>query len=303
MIQLDNATRKYGDFVAVDSLSFSIKPESGITALLGPNGAGKSTTMRMMTGYLRPDSGDIQILGHFLRDSGALEKVKKNIGYLPETSPLYPEMLVSEYLEFIGRVRGLKGEKLNERALQMVEKLELHSHLYTPIAHLSRGFRQRVALAGSLIHDPDVIILDEPTSGLDPNQIEHIRKIIKDLGKQRTVVLSTHILQEVEDLCDHVIILHRGKKVADDTKQNLTRSNHLRMKLKGANMETLKSFAGVFSVLSVAEDRDGFQVIVCDIQNHPPEEIYRELQKTDWIVREFHPLSRSLHDLFGQLTL
>ncbi|MBI41168.1 MAG: multidrug ABC transporter ATP-binding protein [Leptospiraceae bacterium] len=255
MIQVSGLKRSFGSFVAVRNVSFEIQPGRGVVGLLGPNGAGKTTTMRMLAGYLRPDEGSITVAGIEANSEDHRLSIKGQLGYLPENNPLYPEMLVSEYLEFMGRCRGMEGAPLQEAGRRMIQELELGSHFYTPIGLLSRGFRQRVGLAGALIHDPSVIILDEPTGGLDPNQIEHIRSLIRKLAEHRTVLLSTHILQEVEDICERVIIIHGGEVVADQPTQELKRSESIQVLLKKENASIqsmyreLSELSGIQSVL------------------------------------------------------
>ena len=304
MIQFESVTRKFGDFTAVSDLSFEIQRGTGITALLGPNGAGKSTSMRLLTGYLKATRGNIRLNGLSLNNPRNAVEVKKSIGYLPESSPLYPEMLVSEYLAFIGGVRGLKGSDLDRRIQEMTERLELGSHFYTPLGYLSKGFRQRVALAGTLIHDPEIIVLDEPTSGLDPNQISHIRKLIKELGKNRTLLLSTHIMQEVEDLCDRVIVISRGKIVADGSMEELRGAGSIELVVRGEGIEGILSG----SPLVTTVERSGktlendFEVFYINPGSSPPEELFRFIAGQGWDVRSFSPGVRSLQDIFQELT-
>ncbi len=303
MIELKGVHRSYGNFLAVQNLSFSVSSSTGITALLGPNGAGKSTTMKLMTGYLSTSEGEIRINGLSPSNPDEILPLKKQIGYLPETSPLYPEMFVSEYLEFIGRIHGLTGDRLGKRFRNMVDALELSSHLYSPISILSRGYRQRVALAGALIHDPDIIILDEPTSGLDPNQITHIRGIIRDLGKSKTVILSTHILQEVEDVCENVLIIHRGVLVANDRKSNLTNVRSCLIEARGKDiLTTLRSIPLVSSVEESDSVHGDFKRYTCSMREDQPEKLFASVADRGWEIREFRPLSRSMQEIFRELT-
>ena len=306
MIEVKSVTKSFSDFSALKNLSFRIENKSGITALLGPNGAGKTTTMRLLTGFLRPTSGDIYMNGLSVRDDRDLVEIKKTVGYLPENSPLYPEMLVSEFLEFMGQVRGMKGNYLEKRALEMIDALELGSHFYSPIGILSKGFRQRVALAGTLIHNPDIIILDEPTSGLDPNQILQIRNLIRELSKEKTLILSTHIMQEVEDICERVIIISRGQVVADENTEALRIAHSCAIVAKGEGIkESLLSFDGVRGVWSEENSLDvpeGFTRYICQMEKDEPEKIFSQLAVKKWEVREFAPLSKSLEDVFRELT-
>jgi ABC-2 type transport system ATP-binding protein len=217
-IQVKNLTKHYGLQKAVNNISFSIQ-KGEIVGFLGPNGAGKSTTMKIATGYLPPSEGSVMVCGQDVA-SNPLD-VKRHIGYLPEHNPLYLDMYVHEYLSFAGGAMGLEGEHKKKRISEMVSLCGLELEQNKKIESLSKGFRQRVGLAASLIHDPEVLILDEPTSGLDPNQIVEIRKVIKDISKDKTVIFSTHIMQEVQALCDRVIVINRGEMVADDRLENL----------------------------------------------------------------------------------
>ena len=305
MIEVSRLNKTFGDFMAVRDVSFSIDRSHGITALLGPNGAGKTTTMRLLTGYLSPTSGRVVMNGIELGDEDSRVQAKRHVGYLPESTPLYPEMLVSEYLEFMGRVRGLAPDVLERNARRVIEQLELGSHLYSPIAILSKGFRQRVGLAATLIHDPAVIILDEPTSGLDPNQISHIRSLIKELGKERTLILSTHVLQEVEDVCDRVIIINRGKIVRDDSMQALRGGNRVALIARGENIiDTLRTFEEVSTVEArdLAGIPEGYLGVTCELKADNPERLFARVAGTGWDVREFRPLARSLEDIFHEFT-
>jgi len=215
-IELKNVTKFYGQQAAVNNISFSID-KGEVVGFLGPNGAGKSTTMKMITGYIPASSGEIRVCGE-LMDVDALE-VKRKIGYLPENNPLYLEMYVREYLEFVGNIYRVKN--IRSRVDEMIETVGLQVEQNKKIGMLSKGYRQRVGLAQAIIHDPEVLIMDEPTSGLDPNQLVEIRELIKNIGKSKTVLLSTHIMQEVEAICDRVIIIKRGNLVADDKAENL----------------------------------------------------------------------------------
>lgn len=209
-IQVESLTKVYGTQHAVDAIDFSAT-SGEILGFLGPNGAGKSTTMKMITGYVRPTSGNATVCGFSVLDDA--QNVKKHIGYLPEHNPLYGDLYVREYLTFVGRLHGLSG--LKAKVDDMIERTGLTREYKKPIRALSKGYRQRVGLAQAMIHDPEVLILDEPTSGLDPNQLSEIRGLIQQLGKEKTVIFSTHIMQEVQALCDRVMIINQGKIVAN----------------------------------------------------------------------------------------
>ena len=217
-IEVRNVVKIYGDQRALDGVSFSVKPGE-IVGLLGPNGAGKSTLMKIITCFIPPTDGEVCVCGHDIFEESL--KVREKVGYLPEHNPLYLEMYVREYLEFVAGVHKLKGN-IREKVKDMVELTGLTLEQKKKIGALSKGYRQRVGLAQALIHDPEVLILDEPTSGLDPNQIHEIRNLIRSIGTTKTVMLSTHIMQEVEAICDRAIIIHKGKIVADNATKELS---------------------------------------------------------------------------------
>jgi ABC-2 type transport system ATP-binding protein len=217
-ITVTNLTKEYGSQKAIDSISFEIKTGE-IVGFLGPNGAGKSTTMKILTGYITASSGQALVNGSDVTADPL--RAKSAIGYLPEHNPLYLDMYVVEFLRFIGRLYGLKGQKLNQSIDEMITLCGLARESHKKIGQLSKGYRQRVGLAQAFIHHPPVLILDEPTTGLDPNQLVEIRELIRTLGRDKTVLFSTHIMQEVESLCSRVVIINRGRIVADTTHENL----------------------------------------------------------------------------------
>jgi ABC-2 type transport system ATP-binding protein len=222
MLKVQNLTKIYATQKAVDNISFEAQ-KGEIVGFLGPNGAGKSTTMKVATGYLTPTSGTVEVCGYDVLTSPM--EVRKNIGYLPEHNPLYLEMYVKEFLEFIGGIYGLKGNFLRTRIEEVIEIFGLGLEAKKKIGQLSKGYRQRVGLAQALIHDPQVLILDEPTTGLDPNQLAEIRAVIRNIGKEKTVIFSTHIMQEVEAICDRVVIINRGKIVENAQLSELKQAN------------------------------------------------------------------------------
>ncbi len=224
MIEVQKIRRRYGNFLAVDQISFRIG-RGEIVGLLGHNGAGKSTIMKMITGFLEPDKGRIYIAGKNLEDDPL--SARQMIGYLPENCPVYPEMTVIDYLDYCACLRGLTGSQRQQAIHQTIEQTGLYEKALATIGTLSRGYRQRVGVAQALLHKPQILILDEPTNGLDPGQIEQMRELIKQLGKQATVIVSTHILQEVEATCDRVLILRRGRLALDARLAELTRSKGL----------------------------------------------------------------------------
>ncbi|MDA0711806.1 MAG: ATP-binding cassette domain-containing protein [bacterium] len=221
MIEVDHLTKKYGAFTAVDDISFEVG-KGEIVGFLGPNGAGKTTTMRVLTCYLPASEGTARIAGYDIFNEPL--EVKRHLGYLPESPPLYRDMYVSSYLDFVANIKGVPKAKKNDRIVEVMDQCGLSDRAGQLIGQLSKGYRQRVGLAQAIIHNPDVIIMDEPTSGLDPNQIVEVRNLIRELARERTVILSTHILPEVEMTCDRVIIINRGKIEAMDTPENLTKS-------------------------------------------------------------------------------
>ncbi len=212
MIEADGLSKQFGPFLAVRDVSFSI-PKGQVVAFLGPNGAGKTTTMRLLTGFVAPTRGSARIAGIDVQADRIA--AAENLGYLPENGPLYPDMTPTALLRFFGQARGLSGSRLKSRIDAVVSQCSLDSVAHKPIAKLSKGYRQRVSMAQALLHDPDVLIMDEPTSGLDPNQIRGVRQLIRDLGRSKTVLVSTHILQEVEPVADRVLFIHDGKIVFD----------------------------------------------------------------------------------------
>jgi ABC-2 type transport system ATP-binding protein len=210
MLKVQNLSKIYGSQKAVDNISFEAKPGE-IVGFLGPNGAGKSTTMKIATCYLTASSGSVEICGYDVQQNPM--EVRQNIGYLPEHNPLYLDMYVKEFLEFVGGIYGLKGRNLQKRISEVIDLLGLTLEHKKKIGQLSKGYRQRVGLAQALIHDPKVLILDEPTTGLDPNQLAEIRGVIRNIGKEKTVIFSTHIMQEVEAICDRVVVINHGNIV------------------------------------------------------------------------------------------
>ncbi|MGD9286823.1 MAG: ATP-binding cassette domain-containing protein, partial [Desulfobacterales bacterium] len=221
MIEVKNLTKNYSDLCAVDQISLDIQ-QGEILGLLGPNGAGKTTTMRMLTGFLQPSSGSIQVKNYSI-DQHPLE-IKKILGYLPESAPLYHDMLVFDYLNYVADIREIDNSLKLKRIRKLGDLCGINEVMHQPIDVLSKGYKQRVGLAHAMMNDPEVLVLDEPTSGLDPNQIVEIRQIIKQIGKEKTIILSTHILSEAEATCDRVVIINRGKIVADGSTESLKES-------------------------------------------------------------------------------
>jgi len=248
-VKVEQLTKIYGDQHAVDDISFEVL-SGQVVGFLGPNGAGKSTTMKMLTCYLAPSSGKAFVAGHNVEDDSI--EVRKKIGYLPEHNPLYTEMYVKEYLRFIAGISNYDGN-ISKRVNELIDMTGLSIEMHKKIGMLSKGYRQRVGLAAALLHNPEVLILDEPTSGLDPNQIVEIRSLIKEVGKEKTVLLSTHIMQEVQAMCSRVIIINKGKIAADSTTEELTNRvtgrNLLRVEFKNpVQANQLKTIQGVLDI-------------------------------------------------------
>jgi ABC-2 type transport system ATP-binding protein len=253
-VKIEQLTKKYGGQTAVNAISFSVS-KGEILGFLGPNGAGKSTTMKIITGYLQPDSGTAEVCGFNVQQNPM--EVKRKTGYLPESNPLYHEMYVKEYLEFIGGIHKISNSKSQipnpgSRIANCIESVGLGPEQHKKIGQLSKGYKQRVGLAAAILHDPEVLILDEPTGGLDPNQLVEIRELIRQLGREKTVILSTHIMQEVEAMCDRVVIISKGNLVANDRLENLKKagsSKALKVGFEEAlEAEWLRRLAGIESL-------------------------------------------------------
>ena len=293
-------TRRYGNALAVAELDLELK-RGEVLGLLGPNGAGKSTTMQMLTGNLAPSSGSVSICGIDLLEKPKLAKAK--IGYLPETPPLYRELTVDEFLTFCGRLHRVPREKLAQAVKQTKARCGLSDMGRRLIAHLSKGYQQRVGIAQAILHQPDVVILDEPTVGLDPNQIREIRTLIRELGGNHSVILSTHILPEVEAICDRVQIMHRGKIVFADSIEGLRRSRQTERLIVGfmrpPTLDLLKAIPGVKD--AQAMEQNTFRVI-CQPGTNPAEAITRAASENNWGLTQLSPERTSLEDVFAELT-
>ncbi len=308
MIKITDLKKNYGSIRAVDNISLEII-QGEILGFLGPNGAGKTTTMKILTGFIAPTSGTVEIDGLDIIEDGL--KIREKIGYLPENNPLYEEMKVYEYLLFIGRVRAMAKDQLMRRLSLMVDTCGLRKVLKQPIGELSKGYRQRVGLAQALLHDPEILILDEPTSGLDPNQIVEIRELIKAVGEKKTVILCSHILQEVQATCDRVVIINEGKIVGQGTTQELTQQavgeNAMYVKIKGDPQEILAKVTKLDKVLEVVKaDREadniyGYKVSLGAGQD-VREELFQLAIQNNWSILESRQEAVSLEDVFRKLT-
>ena len=296
-IEVNQLTKIYGNQKAIDCISFNVE-EGEILGFLGPNGAGKSTMMKIATGFIPPSEGEVRIAG-FDVVSDSME-VKRNIGYLPEHNPLYLDMYVHEYLGFIASLHGLKAKTKNDRINKMVDLCGLTLEQNKKIGALSKGYRQRVGLAQALIHDPKVLILDEPTTGLDPNQLGEIRTLIKEISKDKTVILSTHIMQEVKALCSRVIIINKGKIVANDTVEHLSKLSEGQVPnvefQKEIEAEDLKELIGV-EILS----GDGINFKLKS-DNDIRESLFKFAGEKGWIILSMQAEEADLETVFYQLT-
>lgn len=312
MIKVEGLTKRYARTTAVDNISFEVQ-KGQIVGFLGPNGAGKTTTMRCLTCFMPPSSGSASVAGFDVLEHPM--EVKKRIGYLPETPPLYPDMEVSEYLTFVGRLKGLSGNDLTRRVGEVSERCAVADVSKKLIGKLSKGYRQRVGLAQAIIHNPDVLILDEPTSGLDPKQINETRDLIRGLAGDHTIILSTHILPEVEQICERVIIIAKGKLVATDTVHNLT--NRLRgveavaVEVEprsgaldaGAVQSRLEQVSGVSRVI-LKDSRDGRHLFEAEsLQGKTIRgDLARSVVESGWNLYELRPVALSLEEVFLTLT-
>ncbi len=298
-VQVEQLTKLFGEQKAVNNITFEAHPGE-ILGFLGPNGAGKTTTMKMITGYLPPSAGSVRVCGMDVVTQTL--DVQRQIGYLPEHNPLYKDMYVREYLTFVARIHKLPSP--NGRIAELVEMTGLGTEQHKPIGALSKGYRQRVGLAQAMIHDPQVLILDEPTSGLDPNQLAEIRALIKQLGQQKTVLFSTHIMQEVEALCDRVIIINRGELVANDPIQQLQARLQGQTVVtvafaKAVPVELLKKIPGVKQVETNGKDRWRISSLgKADIR----EALFRLAVEQNAPLLELHRDELSIEDVFRQLT-
>jgi len=295
-VKVQNLSKLYGSQRAVDNISFDI-PDGQVIGFLGPNGAGKSTTMKMIAGFIEPNAGSIEVCGIPVLEQAMLSKQK--IGYLPENNPLYYDMYVKEYLSFVANVHGIRS--IDNRVAEMIEMTGLDREQHKKIQHLSKGYKQRVGLAQAMIHDPEVLILDEPTSGLDPNQLEDIRSLIVNLGKEKTVILSTHIMQEVEAMCERVIILNKGKIAADNQVARLKSGNKktqlVRLKIKGKSASKLQ-----LNHVKFKDIEDGFVLAQSNNSEVLTEEIFRYCASKEWVLQHLSQEESSLEDVFKELT-
>ena len=305
-IVIENLTKRYGVQKAVDDISLKVATGE-ILGFLGPNGAGTTTTMKIITNFISADEGEVYIGGKSLKSDP--REIKRHIGYLPENNPLYQEMPVIDYLEFCARINDIEKSKVAARVADMIRITGLNSEKHKKIFELSKGYRQRVGLAQAMIHDPEILILDEPTSGLDPNQIAEIRKLIRELGREKTVILSTHILPEVEATCDRIFIINKGKLVADGTAESLRKkaqgSDILRVRIEDGDVNQI--FQGLQSLRAVSmvdfADRQKNRFDVHCRSEEVKREIFRLCVEKNWVLTEMTPFETSLEDIFRELTM
>ncbi len=305
MISVEGVTKRYGSIVAVDRATFDVD-RGEVVGFLGPNGAGKTTTMRMLTGTLQPDEGTIRFDGEPIADN--LTAAKTRVGYLPEANPLYEDMLVCEFLEYVARLRGLDDLEARAGIGRAVEETGLEDVFFRPISEISKGYRQRTGMAGAILHEPEILVLDEPTEGLDPNQRVEIRKLVSSLGSERTVILSTHVMQEVEATCDRLLVISRGAIAADGTVSELMDAGRdiSRYTVEAAGdgvVEALRGLPGVADHTAEAVDgRVRVRLETRGAQELRPE-IFNLATRHGWVLWELRRERATLEQVFRELTM
>ncbi|GAB6886521.1 ATP-binding cassette domain-containing protein [Desulfothermus okinawensis JCM 13304] len=306
MIEVKDLSKYYNNFLALDKISFQVS-NGEIVGLLGPNGAGKTTTLRLLTGYLEPSSGSIKVKGYKVPDDYV--EIKSTMGYLPESVPIYKNLMVYEYLTFVGSLRGIEKKQLIKQIKTVATRCQIKEILDKDIGELSKGLLQRVGIASVLIHDPEVLILDEPTTGLDPNQILEIRDLIKEIGTKKTIILSSHILSEVEATCSRVIIINKGKIVADgspaELKDMYLGKTIIGLSLKNANFEEVQSnFQEIEEVtdINLIGEKDSTLDLELVLKSDVREQIYNVIKERDWTILEFYKKQTSLEKIFKEIT-
>ena len=308
MIKVENLSKFYGDVKAVKSINFELN-DGEIVGFLGANGAGKSTTLKMMTGYLTPTTGNVYVNDLDIQ-SNTLE-IQKQIGYLPELNPLYSEMRVYDLLEFTGNIRNITGKAFKNSLARVVEQCGLKGVIHRMVSECSKGYKQRIGLACAMIHDPKILILDEPVTGLDPNQIVEIRNLIKDLGTEKLVLMSSHILQEIQATVNRIIIIHKGEIVADGTNEELMSgfmgNTKLTLEIKNAEDNTVKALTEKIPSISLVDTttRNGSQILHLEYpkEKDPREELFQYAIDSNWVVTEMSPHSVNLESIFRTLTM
>lgn len=306
MIKVEHLTKRFAGQTAINDLNFEVE-KGEVVGFLGPNGAGKSTTMKILTGFLPATSGTASVAGFDVFEKSL--EARQRLGYLPENTPLYTDMRVGEYLRYRAKLKGVSGSKVRERVGDVLELCSLRDRERSMIASLSKGYRQRVGIADALVHDPDLLILDEPTIGLDPNQIRHVRELIKNLAHKRTVLISTHILPEVEIMCSRVIVIHKGRIRASDTAENLLSSHRaagaMRIEAEVGSDSAADALARIPGVKNVSVENDGDYTnftLRLDADADPTDEVMRLATERGWRVRELNRRRATLEDVFVELT-
>ena len=309
MIEVSDLTKNFGDFPAISSLTFSVE-QGEILGFLGPNGAGKTTAMKIITGFMPPTSGTVEVAGFDIVEHSL--DARKHIGYLPETVPLYTDMTVSDYLSFMGTIRGMSSTEIKSRRSEVIDLCRLDEYQTTIIGKLSKGYRQRVGIAQAILHEPDVLILDEPTIGIDPIQVVETRQLIKDLGKDHTLILSSHILPEVSMICDRVIIIHEGQIVAIDDPinlgTNLSGIERVELEVKGPNREiisVLESVRGVEEIERIPVSGGAYHRyhITVSLGQDIRTDLASKVIENGWGLLKLQSLGMTLEEIFLRLTI
>ena len=302
MIKVESLSKTYGERLAVDDISFKIE-QGEIVGFLGPNGAGKTTTMRAITGYLIPTEGEVWVAECNMRKDPL--QARQHIGYLPETIPLYTDMTTRDYLSFAAKLRGLDSKAAQRRIDEVVDVCQLEEYLDVLTGKLSKGFRQRVGLAQAIIHDPEVLILDEPTVGIDPLQVVQTKEMIKELGRKRTILLSTHILPEVNLICERVIIINHGRIVAEDSIENLSKvlnaKHQLRLRIDGPADKVTEHLSKIETLLDVTY-QEPHHLLEFEEGKQPQSKINQVLAKEGWNLLSMEEVEMSLEEIFVKLT-
>ena len=308
MIKVENLSKNYGSVKAVKSISFELK-DGQVVGFLGANGAGKSTTLKIMTGYISPSSGNVFYGEKNIQDDTS--EIQKDIGYLPELNPLYSEMIVHDYLKFISEVRGISENDFKNAFQKVVEECSLNAVAHRTIANCSKGYKQRIGLAAALIHDPKILILDEPVTGLDPNQIVEIRELIKKLGKEKIVLMSSHILQEIQATVDRIIIINEGSIVADGSSEELLNDSakgkaDLKLEVSNADENDIRDMKATIPSIDIKNisKQDSFTRINIEFPSNgdPREDIFKYAVDKNWVILEMVTSKQNLEDIFRKLT-
>jgi ABC-2 type transport system ATP-binding protein len=300
-VKVKNVSKYYGQQAALNNVSFEVNAGE-VVGLLGPNGAGKSTMMKIITCFIPPSKGDVEVCGYDIYEQSL--NVRQKVGYLPENNPLYYDMYIKEYLYFIAQIHNIGKKNINNKIKEIIDITGLNSEINKKIGFLSKGYKQRVGLAQSMIHNPDVLILDEPTVGLDPNQITDIRSLIRKIGKEKTVILSTHIMQEVEAVCDRAIIIDKGHIVADDTTENLsqlTDANFI-IKIEFENEVDISFFKMIKGILKINNEKNKIYTLVCDKKHDIRAEIFKMSVQKGYTILSLQKEEQSLEKVFQNLT-